>query len=165
MIWFFTIYPYCILKKDAHFRQTVLVQYSPTFLFFLKLYTFKRWKDFLYISRKTLIKKFFLITLEHRMIIIRYTGKIFRMSKKKKIIFLTLNYPGFNYLIWKNIKLKCKRKPRRYFKFFILTNNNLNKLFWDNLIRLRPLNTYTKRGIYNNLFIYYQRKKQKALNR
>lgn len=165
MIWFFTLYPYVILKTNKNSRQKVLVQYSPTFLFFIKLYSLKQWNSFVYISKFTLIKKFFLITIEHRRVFIKYVGKIFRISKKKKLIFLTLNYTGFNYVIWKNIFLRWQWRPKRYFEFFILTNKSLHKMFWDSIIHLRPLNTYTRRGVYNNLFTYYQRKRQKALNR
>lgn len=165
MIWFFSLYPYCILKKDKEFKQHVLVQYNSTFLFFIKLYTYRKWKNFVYINKKVLLRKFFLVTIEHRRVFIKYIGKIFRISKKKKLIFLTLNYTGFNYVIWKNIKLKWQWRPKRYFEFFILTNKSLHKMFWDSIIHLRPLNTYTKRGVYNNLFIYYQRKRQKTLNR
>ncbi len=165
MIWFFSLYPYFIAKKNNIGNQVVLVQYSPTFIFFIKLYACKQWNSFCYISKYTMNKKFFLKTIEHRRVFFKYVGKIFRISKKKKLLFLRLNYTGFSFLIWKNVFMRWRWRPKRYFEFFVLTNKNLHKIFWDNLIHLRPLNTYTRRGVYNNLFTYYQRKRQKTLNR
>lgn len=105
-------------------------------------------------------KKFFNILYFTKIVNIKYIGKIFKIKKFKKILILTFNYPIFKYLIWNNIKIKWRKKPKRFFFFFLNSYSNIYQMFWFNLIYLRPLNTYTTRGIYNNLFYYHKRKKK-----
>lgn len=114
--------------------------------------------------KKSYNLKIFNILYYTKVINIKYAGKIFKIKKFKKILILTFNYPIFKYLIWNNIRLKWKKKPKRVFFFFIKTYSNLYQMFWYNLIYLRPLNTYTTRGIYNNLF-FYQKRKKKVTNK
>lgn len=63
------------------------------------------------------------------------------------------------------MKLYHKRKRKKIFKFKILTTKNLNHLFYFNLFHLRIPDTYTRRGILNNLFPLNVRKKKTATHR
>jgi len=166
MVWFFSTYPKLTLKLNRKNPiQKVFICYTPIFLIIFKFFVLKSWKQHILISKYILAKKFFLSTFETKIVRLKYIGKIFRITKKKKIFFLSLNYSTFKYLIWKNIKMRRRKKPKRFIFIFILTNISLKTMFWKNLIKLRPLNTYTGRGVYSNVFSYNQRKRKLTAHR
>lgn len=78
---------------------------------------------------------------------------------------LTLHYPTFKYVIWRNIKLYHKKKKRKVFKFKTLASNFQNRMFFQNMFKLRVPDTYTGRGILNNVFVYQKRKQRAATHR
>lgn len=159
-MWFFSIYKLFFYNIN---NIKIIIQ-TPLIYIYLNLKFLKKIGSYIYLSNLNIINNLLKITLETNIINIKYIGKIFRIKKINKLLMLILNYTGYNYLIWNNIKLKRPKKKKRLI-FTILTNQNLIKMFYYNLIRLRILNTYTKRGIYNNLLIYYNRKKQMITKR
>lgn len=145
-------------------RSPQILFYSPVFYFILHTYAYKRLLNFVLIPRQ-LIKKIKLISFETRNIRFRYIGKAYRISKKSQILVLNLHYPTFKYIIWSNLKLAHKKKRRKIFKFKYLTSSNLLINLFQNLFKLRIPDTYTKRGIINNLFYIQSRKQKAATNR
>lgn len=162
MVWIFnnsisiTLNTNNVVRKNVN---TVLFLYK-THIILIKLININLKSLHILTYKKSYSSKLFNLIYFTKIINIKYAGKIFKIKKFKKILILTFNYPIFKYLIWNNIKLKWKKKPKRVFFFYIKTYTNLLQMFWYNLIKLRPLNTYTTRGIYNNLFSYQKRKKK-----
>jgi hypothetical protein len=105
------------------------------------------------------------ITFETKNVRFRYAGKAYRISKKKRILALTLHFPTYKYVIWRNIKLYHRRKKKKLFKFKVLTKSCLNPIFFFNMFKLRVPDTYTRRGILNNIFVYNGRKQKAATHR
>ena len=105
------------------------------------------------------------LTLETRNVRFRYAGKAYRISKKRRVLVLTLHYPTYKYVVWRNIKLYHKRKRKKIFKFKSLTSVNIGPSFYFNRFRLRVPDTYTRRGILNNVFAYSSRKQKAASQR
>lgn len=162
MIWIFNSHLNVYLENYNKLRKSITTVWCvyKTHLVILKLINVNLKNLHILTYTSTYNKKLFNILYYTNTINIKYAGKIFKIKKFKKILILTFNYPIFKYLIWNNIKLKWKKKPKRVFFFYIKTYSNLFQMFWYNLIYLRPLNTYTTRGIYNNLFLYQKRKKK-----
>lgn len=163
-MWFLNIYNHLFL---FHMNPTTpsLIFYNDVFYYILSLRVYKKWHKFLFTSQNSFIKRLFILTFETKTVRFKYVGKSYRVSKKKRILFLLLHYPTFNYLIWRNIKLKHKRKKKKSFKFKFLTSNNIKVQLFMNLFKLRIPNTYTKRGLYNNIFTYYNRKRKLSTHR
>lgn len=157
-MWFFSIFPSILIRGKQKKIQSYLL-YTNIFEIFMKILIIKRWKTYVYTNKYFLIKNLFFITLEYKIFNIKYKGKIFKIKKKKKIFLLLLNYTGYNYVIWNNLKIK-KRKRKKIIFIYLLSNTNYKINFFQNLIKLRRLNTYTKRGVYNNIFIHYARKRK-----
>lgn len=162
-MWFLTIYSTLKFKLNR-FVQPALIFYSYNFYYILNPWAYKVYKNFYYIPKPSL----FLIrslTLEYHNIKFKYLGKAYRISKKKKILVLNLHYPTFKYIVWNNIKLIFKKKKKKNFKFKLL-NNNLNKKNWFfNLFKLRIPDTYTGRGILNNIYAHNIRKQKTITHR
>jgi len=157
-MWIFnSFYKTILIKKNV--KKKIFFFYNNLFTFIIYSFVLKTWKGYIFTNNKLFIKGCFLIGHENKIINLKYKGKVFRIKKKKKAFLLLLNYTGYNYLIWNNIKIKKRRRKKIIF-IFILTNSNLKIKFFQNLIKLRRLNTYTKRGVYNNIFIHYARKRR-----
>lgn len=101
---------------------------------------------------------FLKLSAEYQIVRFKYVGKAYRISKRKKILHVNMHYPTYKCVVWNNIKLKHKRKKKKLFEFKYNTLSNVKSNFWKNMLRLRILNTYTARGIHNNLLPYYKRK-------
>lgn len=157
-MWFFSIFNKLLIKNTKKKIHSYLI-YTNLFEIFIKVFLIKVWRHYAFTSKYLLIKNSFFFTLEYKIFNIKYKGKIFKIKKKKKIFFLLLNYTGFNYVIWNNLKIK-KRKRRKIIFIYLLSNMSHKINFFQNLIKLRRLNTYTKRGVYNNIFIHYARKRR-----
>lgn len=140
-------------------KEYVLCIYKH-FFFKLKIMNINTKSNAILTYTNSFSNKIFNILYYTKIINIKYIGKIFKIKKYSKLLILTFNYPIFKYLIWNNVKIKWRKKPKRFFFFYINSYSNLFQMFWFNLIYLRPLNTYTTRGIYNNLFLYHKRKKK-----
>ena len=140
-------------------KKRIFLFYNSFIIIILYNFFQKSWNNYTFCNNNFFIKACFIITHELKIINIKYKGKVFKIKKKKKAFLLLLNYTGYNYLIWNNIKIK-KRKRRKIIFMFILSNSNIKVKFFQNLIKLRRLNTYTKRGVYNNIFIHYARKRR-----
>lgn len=160
-MWFFSIYNY--INVQNKFKKVFYI-YTNLFEIILSSYIIKEWNNYSFTSKYLLIKNCFFLLLEQKIINIKYKGKVFKIKKKKKLFFLLLNYTGFNYVIWNNMKIK-KRKRRKIIFIYLLTNSNIKINFFQNLIKLRRLNTYTRRGVYNNLYIHYARKRKISTHR
>lgn len=158
-MWFFSIYNNIRTINYNNKKITCYFLYTNIFEIIFYIYNIKFWKYYSFLSKYLLIKNSFFLLLEQKIINIKYKGKIFKIKKKKKLFFLLLNYTGYNYVIWNNIKIK-KRKRKKIIFIYLLTNSNYKINFFQNLIKLRKLNTYTKRGVYNNIFIHHARKRR-----
>lgn len=162
-MWFFLIYKNLNIMSNKY-KKKIFFIYSNLIFIIISIFIIKIWQQYVYTNKYFLKKNFFFITFEQKIINIKYKGKIFKIKKKKKLFLLLLNYTGYNYLIWKDIKVK-KRKRKKIIFIYILTNSNIKVNFFQNLIKLRRLNTYTKRGVYNNLYIHYMRKRRLSTHR
>lgn len=162
-MWFFSIYNFIKISNYQKKKKIFFIYLNLIFII-ISVFVVKIWKKYIYTSKYFLQKNCFFLTFEQKIINIKYKGKVFKIKKKKKLFFLLLNYTGYNYLIWKDIKIK-KRKRRKIIFIYILTNKNIKINFFQNLIKLRRLNTYTKRGVYNNLYIHYARKRRLSTHR
>lgn len=76
-----------------------LIFYNDVFYYILSLRVYKKWHKFLFTSQNSFIKRLFILTFETKTVRFKYVGKSYRVSKKKRILFLLLHYPTFNYLI------------------------------------------------------------------
>lgn len=161
-MWLLSAYRSLILKSNQ-FKYDVIF-YSKNFEFILSPWYLKRSKTFFYVDKRACkpIKSF---TFETKNIRFRYAGKAYRISKKNRILFLTLHYPTFKYVIWRNIKLYYKRKRKKLYKFKLNTISNYKSNFFYNMLKLRVPDTYTKRGIINNIFVFNFRKRKVASRR
>lgn len=81
-MWFFSIYKYIMfgLKK----RTSYILAIHPICYIKLKVFFLKKFLHYFYVKKYNYLKKFFLFTLEPQIIGIKYTGKIFRIERKKK---------------------------------------------------------------------------------
>lgn len=146
------------------FAKPSVIYYTGVFNYILSAWAYKRKGKFVYVN-KAACGGADLLTLETRNIRFRYLGKAYRVSKKRRVLALTLHYPTFKYTIWSNIKLYHKKKKRKLFKFKALTSRNLAVNFFQNMLKLRVPDTYTGRGILNNIFVYRKRKQKAATHR
>lgn len=163
---FFAIYTPIIFN----FKLTALtVKNSDTFIFILKNKTFT---SVFYISKlvtflvksssilffinifdnniyKYLLKNFFLIFVNTKYFyfnIIKYSGKAYRIIKKKKTLWLLFHFSHcsiFFFSYFKKFKFKRKKKKLIFFSKF---PKKLHDPFVD-LINLRKSNIFTKRGV------------------
>ena len=163
-MWFFTLLPSLIIKNKFKYSTRYYV-YNDIFSINITTCGSKKWKNYIYTNKFLLINHIYYLMYETSIVSVRYIGKIFRIERYKKKFKLLMHYPGKTYLIWKNIKLKWRKKKKRRFVFFINTSKNVKTMFFKNLLKLRIPNTYTKRGIYNNLFTYFSRKRKITNNR
>ncbi len=154
----------CVQTRYSKHTKTSLIYYSGIFSYVLSPWAYKRKGAFVYVN-KSACSSVDLITMETRNIRFRYLGKAYRISKKKRVLVLTLHYPTFKYVIWNNIKLYHRKKKRKMFKFKILTSSNTRINFFQNMLKLRVPDTYTGRGILNNVFVYQKRKQRAATHR
>lgn len=92
---------------------------------------------------------------------IKFTGKGYRIAfqKKKKIMKFYFGHSHDTLIVFKWVVVK---KPHKY-KFIILKNNitTLRKLN-ETILRIKPINIYTKRGLRNFRQIIYKRKGKKS---
>ena len=153
-----------IQVRCNHISKTSLVYYAGTYNYTLSPWSYKRKGKFFYVN-KSACNSADLITFETRNVRFRYLGKAYRISKKKRILVLTMHYPTFKYVVWRNIKLYHRKKKRKLFKFKILTSSSLKINFFQNMLKLRVPDTYTGRGILNNVFVYQKRKQKAATHR
>lgn len=163
-MWFTSIFKTLAILNKPNSKKHILFLYTNVWNVIVSFFVIKKWKGYIFTNKFFLKKNLFFLTLEQKIINIKYKGKIFKIKKKKKIFILLLNYTGFNYLIWQNLKIK-KRKRKKIIFMYLLTNINVKINFFQNLVKLRRLNTYTKRGVYNNLFIHYARKRKLSTHR
>jgi hypothetical protein len=158
-MWFFTLSP-SIFIKNRFKHSNIFFIYNNIYKLFLTTGGCKKWNGYVYTNKYLLINHLFYLIYETTIISIKYIGKIFRIERYKKKFKLLMHYPGKTYLIYKNIKWKWIKKKKRRLVFHVNTNKNIKTMFFKNLLKLRMPNTYTKRGIYNNLFTYFSRKRK-----
>lgn len=163
-MWFLNIYNSLSLENVKSLKKT-LIFYNEVFYYFISPHLCKKWRNFIYTTGNLNLSRVFMLTFETKTVRFRYVGKSYRISKKKKILLLKLHFPTFKYLLWSNIKLKKRKKKRKSFKFKCLSLGIGSTQLFMNLFRLRIPNTYTKRGIYNNIFTYYNRKRKLSTHR
>lgn len=144
--------------------QPAIIFYSHSFYYTINPWAYKRYGNFLYVSKR-LGERLRAVTFEVRNIRFKYVGKAYRISKKGKILVLNLHYPTYKYVIWNNIKLYHKKKKKKVFKFKILTSMTWRNNFFANMFKLRVPDTYTKRGILNNVYKLNVRKQRAATAR
>lgn len=154
----------CVQTRCNTYAQPSLTYYSGVFNYTLSPWSYKRKGCFIYVN-KSACRGADLLTMETRNIRFRYLGKAYRISKKKRVLVLTLHYPTFKYVVWNNIKLYHRKKKRKLFKFKVLTSSSARINFFQNMLKLRVPDTYTGRGILNNIFVYQKRKQRAATHR
>lgn len=154
----------CLQIRVKNFERPALCFYNGLFYYILNPWSYKRIGRFPYVRPQmgALISR---LTLETRNVRFKYAGKAYRISKKRRILVLTLHYPTFKYVVWRNIKLYHKRKRKKVFKFKILSVLNIGPNFFFNMFKLRRPDTYTRRGILDNMFAYASRKQRAASQR
>ena len=162
-MWLLNVYK-CVQLKYSGFDKPALFYNNDTFNYIVAPWSYKRLGCFVYVNKNS-CSAIDLITLETRNIRFRYAGKAYRISKKRRVLVLTLHYPTFKAVIWNNIKLYHRRKKRKIFKFKLLTSGCYKRMFYQNIFKLRVPDTYTRRGILNNLFSYQSRKQRAATHR
>lgn len=117
MIWLVnTANQFVILKTNIirNSTNTVIIVYKHFFIK-LKLMNINNKSNALLTYKNSYNYKLFNLLYYTKIINIKYIGKIFKIKKFKKILILTFNYPIFKYLIWNNIKIKWRKKPKRFF--------------------------------------------------
>lgn len=162
-MWLMSAYN-CIRLRVANFEYPALCFYTGLFYYILNPWSYKRFGAFAYIKPQ-LASLLTNLTLETRNVRFKYAGKAYRISKKRRILVLTMHYPTYKYVVWSNIKLYHRRKKKKVFKFKTLTSLNLAPTFFANMFKLRVPDTYTRRGILNNVFAYESRKQKAASQR
>lgn len=163
-MWLVNLYNNICLRNNK-LKTKTSIYYNAVFYIFLRSSFFRKKKNFFFTSKHLLQKNLFFATLEHSNARFRYLGKAYRISKKGKLLLLTMHYPTRHVLVWKNIKLKYSKKKKRLFKFKFLTNAPIKINLFLHLFKLRIPNTYTKRGIPNNVYPFYYRKRKIASHR
>ena len=162
-MWLSGIYKTLLLNTNRYTKPAIIF-YSNSFYYILNPWAYKRFGHFALIS-KWLGGRLKTLTVETKNIRFKYVGKAYRISKKGKILVLNLHYPTFKYVLWHNIKLYHKKKRKKVFKFKILTSLTWRSNFFFNMFKLRVPDTYTKRGILNNVFPLNVRKQKAATAR
>lgn len=147
-----------LINLNMSSRTRVNIFYNNLFYYTFKPVNLKLNLLFIYTSKMPYTNWYWKLGFEQCIVRFKYLGKSYRISKKKKMLFLNLHYPTFKYVIWKNIILFHKKKKKKLFKFLFYDVNKISNNFFQNLWKLRIPNTYTRRGIYNNMFAYYNRK-------
>ncbi len=155
-MWFFNLFKFLHLYKTN--KKVIIYSYTNFLELIFAFKIQKTWKKFFYFNRYLITEQLLAITTTTHFVRLKYIGKIFRIKKRNRILFLALNYTKKHYVIYKNVLTKFKKK-RKTFYMYLNTNSDIKTNLFRNLLRLRILNTYTKRGVYNNLYPYYQRKK------
>ena len=91
---------------------------------------------------------------------IKFTGKGYRITfrKKKKTIIFYFGHSHDTTILFRSVFIK---KPHKY-KFVIFKNSikKINKLA-NMIVKIKPMNFYTKRGIRNSRQIIFKRKGKK----
>lgn len=132
--------------------------YNNLFYLFLKPIALKKKKSFFYTTGVLKNNWYWKLCFEQQIVRFKYLGKSYRISKKNKMLHLNLHFPTFKYVIWKNMILFHSKKKKKLFKFLFLSTKSVGTDFFQNFWRLRIPNTYTRRGVYNNMRAYYNRK-------
>lgn len=145
--------------------RRVFLVYNRLFYYFIKPFSLINKHSFVYTSPYLIKRSVLRIGFEQDTIQFKYTGKAYRVSRRNRILHLNFHYPTYKYLVWNNITLKHKKKRKKIFKLIYNTFTNIITGLSLNLFRLRPLNTYTRRGIYLSNFAFYQRKPKTSSKR
>lgn len=145
--------------------EPVVLVYNRLIYYFARQYSLLRRHCFAYCPPKLFKRTSARVGYEQSSVLFKYNGKAYRVSRRKQILHLNFHYPTFKYMVWSNIKLKHKKKRKKTFKIGANTFAALPSALHSGLYSLRPLNTYTKRGVHVSLFAYYQRKPKTASKR
>lgn len=162
-MWLLNVYKFIKVRENSFVKPSILY-YTGAFNYVISPWGYKKNGGFIYVNKLNCTVAD-LMTFETTNVRFRYVGKAYRVSKKKRVLVLTLHYPTFKYVIWNNIKLYHRKKKRKLFKFKILRANNPAINFFQNMFFLRVPDTYTGRGILNNVFVYNKRKQRAATHR
>lgn len=157
--------PYKTICLKQTIQTTITIHYTNSYYYTIASTIRKKCNYFTYIwpqTNKTLFQK---LGTECSIIRLRVIGKAYRITKHKKMLHVNLHYPTFKYIIWNNIKLKYTKKKKKLYKLRYITNIHVRSNLFENLLFLRIPNTYTRRGILNNISIYYNRKQKMATRR
>lgn len=145
--------------------EPIVLVYNKLFYYFTRQVSLLRAHCFAYCPPRLFKRTAARVGFEQTQILFKYNGKAYRVSRKKQILYLNFHYPTFKYLVWNNIKLKHKKKRKKTFKITTSTFAPILSALSANLFRLRPLNTYTRRGVQLSGFAYYARKPKTASKR
>ena len=156
----------CLKLYSLLSTNPTIVYYTASVYYTLNPFGSKYFRYFAYSLKGSQVSlAFWKLSAESKIVRFKYVGKAYRISKRKHILHVNMHYPTYKYVIWLNIKLKHSRKKKRSFEFKYNTLTNIRSNFYKNILKLRMLNTYTVRGIHNNLFEYYNRKTKTASKR
>lgn len=162
-MWFVTPYKQISLQIFNH-NATITIHYTNAYYYTFAILTTKKCGVFCY-TPKYIANTVQKLGTECTIARFKYLGKAYRISKRNKMLHINMHYPTFKYVIWNNVKLKHKRKKKKLFRLIYHTHSNVLSNLFANIWHLRIPNTYTRRGIYNNVSIYYNRKQKMASRR
>lgn len=146
-------------------RLNTTIAYNRLIYYFVKPGQLLAVHGFVYCPKYSITPPMLRVGFEYTAIQFRYNGKAYRVSKRGKMVNLNFHYPTYKYMLWNNLILKHKKKRKKLFKLLFNTFRCLRTNLHYNLHSLRPLNTYTKRGIYLSNFSFDQRKVKAASRR
>ena len=90
---------------------------------------------------------------------ITFTGKSYKIKKRKKCLYLIFNKSHKEMLIWKNIFLKKLRKTKIIIKSSnIFSLNNIS----DKIVSVRRINIFNKKGLKISKSIKYKKRGKKS---
>lgn len=154
-----------ITLRASRKGEPVVIVYNRLFYYFMRYASLIRKHCFSYCSAHLVKRAALRVGFEQAAVQFKYNGKAYRVSRRKKILHLNFHYPTFKYLVWSNITLKHKKKRKKTFKLLANTFTSQSSNLFANLFKLRPLNTYTRRGIYISHFAFFQRKPKSTSKR
>lgn len=162
-MWILSPYKQISLKLSSF--QAITIHYTSIYYYILTFTFCKKNKYFIYTWFHTIQNLIQILNNKFIFIRIRAIGKAYRITKHKHMLHVNMHYPTFKYVIWYNILIKYSKKKKKLFQLMYLTYTHIRSNLFKNLLQLRIPNTYTKRGILNNISIYYNRKQKMASKR
>ena len=80
---------------NKHTSQPLYLIKTPLFIIYIYIYKLKQWSKYIYSNYLLNLKNIFYITLETKIINIKYIGKIFKIKKKKKNFYIIIKLQWF----------------------------------------------------------------------
>lgn len=138
---------YCILKIPSNIK--IFLEKTKKFTLIYKNPQINN----IYNSINSFLKQFFLYEYTK----IKFTGKGYKIKKNtNKSLILLFNRSHITILWWQNIFIKKLKKYKIYIKY-----NNINKNIIPNILNIRNINIFTKKGLRKSRQILLKKKGKK----